>query len=78
MGFAWIYLYTYCSELGLEIQVVMLVWAKSQAEVQEWWPTKKVAEGLAVDGIILAMGFVRERCGLLRRNGFLVWFILYC
>jgi hypothetical protein len=56
--------------LGLEIQVVMVVWAKSQAEVQKWWPTKKVAEGLAVDGIILAMGFVGERCGSLRRNSF--------
>ena len=70
MGFAWIYLYAYCSELGLEIQVVMVVWAKPQAEVQRWWPTKKVAEGLAVDGIILAMGFVEERSGLLRNNSF--------
>jgi hypothetical protein len=56
--------------LGLEIQVVMVVWAKSQAEVQKWWSTKKVAEGLAVDGIILAMGFVGESCGLLRNNSF--------
>ena len=70
MDFAWIYLYAYCSELGLEIQVVIVVWAKSQAEVQKWWSTKKVTEGLAMDGIILAMGFVGESCGLLRNNSF--------
>ena len=47
-----------------------VVCAKPQAEVQRWWPTKKVVEGLAVDGIILAMGFVGERCGLLRKHSF--------
>ena len=46
----------------------MVVWAKPQVEVQRWWPSKKVVEGLAVDGIILAMGFVEERSGLLRNN----------
>jgi hypothetical protein len=56
--------------LGLEIQVVMVVWAKPQVEPWRWWPTKKVAEGLAVDGIIWAMGFVGESCGLLRNNSF--------
>ena len=48
----------------------MVVWAKPQAEVQRWWPKKKVAEGLAVDDIILVMGFVEERSGLLRNNSF--------
>jgi hypothetical protein len=38
--------------------------------VQRWWPTKKVAVGLAVDDIILAMGFVEERSDLLRNNSF--------
>ncbi|GMY14922.1 hypothetical protein FCV25MIE_10161, partial [Fagus crenata] len=36
--------------------VVVVVWAKPQVEPWRWWPTKKVAEGLAVDGINLGSG----------------------
>jgi hypothetical protein len=36
---------------------VVVVWAKPQVEPWRWWLTKKVAEGLAVDGINLGSGF---------------------
>jgi hypothetical protein len=59
-----------------------VVWAKSQAEVQRWSgqnPRRRCRCGgrrtrwrraLAVDGLILAMAFVGERSGLLRKIAF--------
>jgi hypothetical protein len=43
--------------LGLEIQVVVVIWAKPQVEPWRWWLTKKVVDGLVVDGIDLGDGF---------------------
>ena len=45
---------------------MVVVWAKPQVEPWRWWLTKKVEEGLAVDGIDLSSEFVGKRCGLLR------------
>jgi hypothetical protein len=48
-----------------------VVWAKPQAEVQRWWPTKKVAEGFGSGRLDFGDGFlVEERSGLLRNNSF--------
>jgi hypothetical protein len=44
-------------EMRVYQAVVVVVWAKPQVEPWRWWPTKKVAEGLAVDDINLGSGF---------------------